>query len=52
MLALLPLDPRAGVVGPREPAVDGALQVGLATKPAREREVGELEREPAAEVAE
>ena len=52
MLALLPLDPGAGVVGRREPALEGTTKVGLTAQPGRERDLGELDAEPQSQLAE
>src|SRR5581483_371545 len=51
VLALLPLDPRE-VVGPREPAVDGPAELGLAPETGGEDDVRDGEVEPAAELGE
>ena len=51
MLALLPFDPGARVLAGGEERVDRAPELRVAPQPARERELGELEPEPAAEVA-
>src|SRR3954470_13025239 len=52
VLALLPLDPGAAVVPGCEPRVDLAAQLRLAPQAPRERELGEVDPEPPAEVSE
>ena len=52
MLALLPLDPGTCVLAGREERVDGGPKLRVAPQTARERELGELEPEPAPQVAE
>ena len=51
MLALLPLDPRAGVVAGGEPAVDAPRAARGRAEPPRERELGELDAEAPAQLA-
>ena len=51
MLALLPLDPGAGVGRGREPAVDGAPERRLAPQAGGERELVDRDAEPLAQLA-
>src|SRR3954468_20809873 len=51
VLALLPFDPGARVVGGGEPAVDRALRLRLAPRPAGERDICEVDCERRAQVA-
>src|SRR6266536_4711337 len=50
VLALLPVQRRE--LGPGEPALDGASQLRLAAEPRRERDVRQLDIEPAPQLAE